>query len=634
MGITGRQIKDDSVEGKDIKDGSVELIDFAPDVMNKLSQIDTNYKNILINSTEIRALKQQDLDQDLSIFVDSFDDQSNIDSSSINFNVNSADGYTELIQGGQLFVTESSENDFNQGSFTNSEAFLDIGGNGAIRKSTSVQGAVIDFPNFPVGLTITLDGQSAPISTKVGTYIEGVESSQADVNFKTPETTQSIYEISFNGNITPYKFIQLYYLKREESILRYRLQLEDSTTATFEFPQREFVNSQSFQEIKEDLSTATGIDLSSITFFRILLENEVSDQTILSLSPQNGNNHMEVREDRTVKQNFFLEEDTIAQILKVRVRWENNEPDALLDVAISNVFETTLATGRIFPQDASGSWQDFYVTLDTPVVLKKDVGYSILIQSPGSSGTNAWDVARTANNAFPLYPNFYNGNDTSYNTVVDIVRPPISEPIYFDKFSASQESVYLSGNEFISRGINLGLTPTSIDNLTWIEDQGNDEINIRLRFASTESGLLTAPWTSFYNNPDGNSVVATPNQWVQFQLIWANGTTDQTTNIKEIAIFYTVSGGQGNAIIVSQAEFTSINPTKFMILWEVIDGNGTSDFFVSRDGKVTWQAVPSSQEGQFIDFTSGDGNQVHARAILTGDAKLFSWALGTNEEFI
>lgn len=639
MGITGRQIRDESLASEDIKNGSIRLEDLAPEVLAEIDrgQVNTNTKNILINSTEIRALKQQDLDQDLTIFVDSFDDSSNIDPASLNFEVDSANGFVELVQGGQLFFTESTEPNFNLGSFINSEAFLDVGGDGAIRKNRSTIGAEVAFPGFPAGLSITLDGQPVPISTEFGTYVEGVESSAPVVDFPDPDTAQNIYEIPFAANIAGFRFIQISYLKRNDSELRYSFELEDSLANTFTFPQRTFTNSQTFQDIKEDLNDVTGINLASIAFFRIIIENDTTDQTILSLGPQNGNNHMEVREDRTIKQTFFLPEDTLAQLLRVRVRWENNEPDAPLDIAIANAFETTLGTGQVKSSDAGNGWSNIYVLLDTPVVLKRDVSYAVLFQSPGSTGTNAWDVARTSNDAFPQFQNFYNGNDTSYNTVVDIVAPPISEPIYFDNFRASQVSTYNTGNEFTSRGINLGLIPSSIDDIRWIEEGGDDNISVRVKFASTESGLTSASWSSFFNNPGGgNTGIAgvTPNQWFQFQVIWSGGSNSQTTIVRELTLDYTVPGGQGNAVVISQAEFTMSEPTKFMFLWEVTEGSGTADFFVSRDGKATWQAVPISSEGVFTSFTGPTGTQIHARVILTGDAKLYSWALGTDKEFI
>lgn len=636
-GITGRQIRDDSVEGKDIKDGSIELVDLAPDLVARLGQIDLNYRNILINSAEIRALKQQDLDQDLSIFVDSFDDDSNIDPASFNFEVDSFNGYVSLIQGGNLFVKDSTQANFDQGSFINAESFLDVGGDGAIRKSKALDGATVDLPNFPTGLLVTLDGDAVPISTAFGTYIEGVEGSAATVNFANPTITQQIYEIPITVSVFGFRYLELFYLKNSnaDSDLRYRLELEDSIARTHTFPQRSFINAPTFQKIREDLNDASvNIDLSNLTAIRVIIENVAIDQTILSLGPQSGNNHMEVREDRTVKQTFILTEDTTAQILKLRLRWENSRPDAPLDVAIANVFETTLGTGIVLQDEVSTSWTDIYVTLDTPVALKKNVTYSVLIQSPGT-GASAWDVARTANDAFPQFQNFYDGSDRAYSTVVDIIKPPISETIYFDKLSVSQVSTYFANNEFTSRPINLGLVPSSVDTISWVQADGNDTINVRVRFATTQSGLTSAPWSSFYTDPAGENITGvTPAQWFQYQVVWSGGTADQTTIVKEVELAFTTPAGQGNAVVISRAEFTQNDPSRFMLIWEVTEGGGTANFFISRDGKATWQAVPPSSEGVFTDFTGPAGNQIHARAILTGDARLFSWAIGTNEEFI
>jgi hypothetical protein len=472
--IKSSQIKNDSVQGEDIKDGTIEFIDLAPEVVNRFNQIDVNARNILVNSAELRALKQQELNADLSIFVDSFDDEENLDPASFNYNLDPIGGFVELVQGGQLFIKDSSQGDFELGTFANTESFLDVGGDGALRKLVSVAGANIVLPNFPTGQTVTLDGVPVPTSIAIGTYVEGGESSAVGLNFDNLTNQQSIYEVSFTGlNISGLRFLSFFYLKKTPSALKYTLQLEDSASNTHNFPQRDFVTSAFFQKIEEDLNDAIGsVNLASINAIRILIDSVAADQSILSLFPVSGNSHMEVREDRTIKQVFSLTEDRVAQIVKIRVRWENDEPLAPLDIALANVFETTLATGQILPGDAGNSWQEFLVLLSNPVHLKKDVNYSVLIQSPASTGADGWDVGRTANNAFPQFQNFYNGSDTSYNLAVEIISSPVAETIFFDNLNATTTSTYTTGNQFQSRAINLGIVPDSLDDIFWAEEGG------------------------------------------------------------------------------------------------------------------------------------------------------------------
>jgi hypothetical protein len=649
MQIKGTQVLDGSLQGIDIEDRSVEGVDIAldtillenlaPEVREQFDRITTNTKNILVNSTEIRGIKQQDLNPDLTLLVDSFDDDSNLDPASFNFEVESAEGYVNLIQGGTLFAVDSSEVDFNAGSFNNSEAFLDLGGDGAIRKAISIAGTKIAYTGFPIGLNVTLDGQTVPISTQFGTFSEGAESSAANITFPTPLVTTRDYtvDLGFNVNLTFYKFAAISYLKPESSNLKYRFELEDASGGSYTWPQRDFTTAGVFQRIKEEVQDAVGsINLTQVRYFRVRIDNVATDQTILSLGPQNGNNHMEVREDRTIKQIFTLTEDIEAQIVKLRVRWENaNQPVGKLQVAISNSFETTLGIGIIDQSEATnGSWTDVYVQLDNKFLLKKDIQYALLVQSPETNGNAGWDVARTANNAFPQFQNFYNGADTLYNTVFDLLRPPISETIYFDDVSIETETTYASTASFISRPINLGLIPANFNTITWDEDsQGTDLVQIRIRTATTEFGLSAAPWSTFFSSGSGLGSVPT-NQWIQYEVVFSGGDTISSDIIKQVTISYDTVPGQGNAIVISRAAFTQEIPTSFLAIWEVEENAGTSTFFVSRDGKATWQSINPNDEGNLIDFTSGSGTQVHLRAVLTGDARLYSWALSTDSEFI
>jgi hypothetical protein len=632
--VTGNEILDESILGEDIKDGTVAFIDLTPELSSRILE---NTKNSMVNSTEIRALKNQELDSNLSVFVDSFDDGSSIDGQSSNFEIDVIGGFASLVQGGSLSTKVSTQAEFDLGTYSNVESFISVGGDGSIRKERSTIGGTYTYPNFPTGTTVTIDGVAVPLSTVPGTFIEGSESSKVPVLFTDPTANSKILEITLPTaiDLSTYKYLLFNYLKRTESLLTYQLTIEDSSTNTYTFPIRAFESSPAFQDIKEDLILSSGVTLSSIKKIRIVISEDIDDQTIFDLTPQSGSLHREISDTDVVKQSFNLTEDTKAQVVKIRTRWENNQPNDDLYIAVANAFDTTLGVGILKASDANNAFNEYFVELDNSFTLKAGIPYSILFRSPGTDRLNAWDLARTSNGAFPDYICSFNGSAKVYSIVTALYKPYINETIFLDNLHALEETTYINtANEYISDAINLGLTPNALSNVFWTEGgDGIGIINIRVRTATSEAGLSTTTWSSAYDNGDSLAAV-TPLQWLQFQVIFSGGNATSSKAVRDVTITYSTLPGTGNAIIISAAEFTESAPEKFMMLWDVADNAGTSNFYVSRDGKATWQSVNDSQEGEYIDFTSGSGTQVQMKAILTGDAKLYSWSLACDKEFI
>jgi hypothetical protein len=302
---------------------------------------------------------------------------------------------------------------------------------------------------------------------------------------------------------------------------------------------------------------------------------------------------------------------------------------------LANVFGTALAVTAVQPGDATSTWQDFYLTFDAPVNVSANNQYRILLYSD-TSNTHAWEV-RTHSDTYSEGTYFQNEGDTNRDLFFILYTPAIQEVVYIDNLEIEAQSEYRETATFVSRAINLGVTPDILDNLWWTEEGDTDEVRVRVRFATSQGGLSSAPWSGYYTDPTGvtNELGGlTPYSWFQYEVSWINGTTADTNIIKDITLEYSVAAGGGAATVISTAETTNELPDRFIFIWNDQKGSGDIQYYISRDGKATWQLVGEELKGQILDFTIDLGAQIHVKAIITGNARLYSWAVACDKEFI
>lgn len=644
MRVNGRQIKDDSLEGIDIKDETIEFVDLSPNVK---SFIYANRKNTMINSTEIRALKKQDLDPDLSIFVDSFDDDSSLDISSFNYEIDQVEGAIQLIQGGVLSSKDSTISEFDLGTYSGTESFLDIGGDGAIRKERLVSGGTEILEDFEDGISnVSVSSNNDPsigiisVTNSSDEVYSGSKSLKWNVNFSNKDNDDSSQiDIVFDSpqDISLRETIRCLLKHKGSGKFNYIVKVTDSSLVSYSTSLQQIFSNEQWNQLDIPVSSISGVDKTQITTFSVEVFEDISLQTVFDLSTTGAGSYDTIVSSRDPKQTFQVVASRIVQRVRLRIRTRNNPPRVPLFVGLANMFETTLAVAILDPADVTGGWgtiQDVYATFDNKVTLIPGQQYSLLLKTYEDSWNYAWDY-NVEDIDYEEGTYFLYGNPQKDSIMLSLYEPAVNDSILVDQIEVESESQYNPTAEYLSAPINLGLTPSSFDTIGWTEfGSGTDIIQIRIKSSISEEGLATSPWSSFFDSGEDISGVAVSGQWLQYQVVFQIGDNLSTKNISEIIIQYLTSPGQGNAIVVSKQENTEENPSSFIMLWDSQPNTGTITFYVSRDGKATWQNVLESEEGENVEFINSPGSQVHMKAIITGDAKLYSWSLGCNKEFI
>jgi len=747
-----------------------------------------NLKSIMSNSMKLASINDQEFNPELEFFIDSFNDDEDIDPQSTNYNLNRELGYVELIQGGNFSVIETNLNQFNNGTFNNTEVFsLE---DGALRKSKTIVGNVNniedfedtsnvfmlkpnrfyhdDFENGDVshwyfemlsndantGLSsdtnyingnygIRIDANDRAYSPsidcsdksnvilqihcagvslddpdeqlKIGWYdgtnwhdvitvhnndnqtflyeipdtwlsndnmivadltdnatLFGGTNGIADSGYiddiqlfetakiQLPQTSKQseVYEGDYAGNIaidfsdesvngsqsiqidlgTPldfssYKYLKLYHLKQDKNLLQYYITLEDSFGATYSYSPTNLIQDSVYQEINLLLTDSfSTIDETTIKYIYYTVFEDTTNNIILDVDTT-GTSSLEIRNDRILKQTFKVTENVTCQRIKLKVKWEHDEPLDDLHIALANIFDTTLTTGRLDKSIPSDVFGEYIIEFDSPVNLFVGNSYSIKIISPITNGSNGWDVGKT--NSGERYTDgvfYYNTADRNDSLRFQLIKPIIKEHIFIDLLQIEAESTYNTTGTYISDAINLGLTPDSLDTVLWdLIDNGNDDVNIRVKFATDEVGLITASWSGLLSNGADISSI-TPYQYFQYQLEWSNGDSTNSDVVKSITMNYNVNGSTGQAIIISKPVSTTESPNKFILRYEHSLGSGTITYYVSKDGGITWQIV--SNEGVYQDFIATSGTSLSVKALITGNAKLLAYSLATDKPII
>lgn len=337
----------------------------------------------------------------------------------------------------------------------------------------------------------------------------------------------------------------------------------------------------------------------------------------------------------TAEQTFTSPSSIDCERVKIEAYKQATEPNAPLYVGIANIFGTTLATGRLDVDDASTSAEEHFLTLDNTVTLTEGSQYLLLLRSESSAGK--WLVPLVGGTGYTGGVLKVEGVEyAAYDIKFTLYTPAVVQSIYLDKLEVESESTYETTGTFTSRGINLGLVPDDLDTLTWTEVENGDTVQVRVRFAASEVGLSGASWSSYYSDPTGaaNDLSGvSPNLWFQYEVSFTGGDSADSNVVKDVTLEYSITPGSGSATIISEQETCIQTPVKFSMVWVDEKGTGTANYYVSRDNKATWQSVPESQKGKFVAFTSDAGTQVNMKAVLTGNARLYGWALATDVEF-
>lgn len=600
-----------------------------------------NVKNILALSLELSAISNLEGNQDLTFFVDSFDTNTFVDASSTNYNINQQQGYVELVQGGNLEAKDETIADFNLGSFIQTESY-DDGENGAIRKEVMSAGGITIRENFDTLANVSTTGGTQTLNSVLSK--EGPGALEVQIDFSFEGNDQAIVRVTYPTaiDISSDQFIRFYYQpisipkdSDDDTAINLSLLLRDHTNATFLYPSEKVQVLGGYIRIEKDLSLATGIDLTNLTSIDFILDEDIPAQNIINVMGD-GNANERIEEGRDISQTFSVSQDAVCKRIKLRLHRDAGVT-APLNIAIANFFGTTLAAGLINAIDVgigAANRADYTIELDQTVQLIAGVEYKILLQST-ASGAQEWFARRWNSNIEASGYIFINGNG---NPGRDLVYALLTESptgsILFDQLETEGASTFQLVGDFESQAFNLGQIPASLDQFSWNETINGDTVLAQIRFAATQGLLPSTPWSSNLSNPETNFVGITADQWYQYRIQFTGGLGSSSSSVPSVTLNYSVTSGNGSAEVISAVKHTQNPPDKFMFLWQDNKGSGSIQYFVSRDGKVTWQSVLESEKGQLVDFTVASGTQIHIRAIITGNAKLFGWSIATNENFI
>ena len=600
-----------------------------------------NQKNILSLGLELAAVSNLEDNENLTFAVDSFDTDAFIDASSTNFEINQQQGFVSLIQGGTLQAKDEALADFDNGSFINTESF-DDGADGAVRKAVVSAGGITLRESFDTAVNASTTGGSQSVNTVL--QREGSGCLEVQFDFSPDGADQVLTDVNFPAplDISSEQFLRLYYRTvdlpsddNDDVAADLTLTLNDGSAGSFSFPSVTVQDKGGFAKLEFDLSTATGVDLTDLTSLSISVDENLADQFVLNnLGAGDGNQRIE--EGRDLAQSFALSQDAVCRRITLLLQRDAGVT-APLNVAIANFFGTTLGTGVIQAAEVgigAAGRSEVTVTLDQNVQLIAGVEYKILLQST-ASGNDEYFARQWTTDTEPSGFVFVNGDAvTGSDLVYALLTENPSGSILYDQLETEGPSTFQATGDFESRAFDLGQVPASLDDFSWTEAAGPDTIQVQIRFAATSALLSSTPWSANLANPETAFAGITADQWFQYRVQFTGGTTSASSAVESVILNYTVAGGTGSADVISTVENTVAAPTQFMFIWEDDKGSGTINYFISRDGKATWQAVLEADKGELKDFLLAAGTQVHVRAVMTGNAKLYGWVFATNEDFL
>ena len=627
---------DGSLRAEDIPYDGTDSVKDKLDDNAEFSQ--KNLKNLLAISLDLAAVSNLENNDNLTFFVDSFDTDDFIDGSSTNFDVNTAQGYVGLTEGGALQVKDTTVAEFNQGTYTNTEAGRH-GGDGKLRKAIISAGGINILEDFDDLTNVTTTGDATQsLTTNAGLINQGAGAICLAVDFSGSGFTESStteVDLVTPVDISLDSTINISYLKTETGPVDFVLRVEDNTTATYDFASVSMTSGTSYQTEQFNISSIAGIDTTNVLKFYIILNENSSGQTFIDV-PQSGATEEQAIDDGTEVDQTF-QSSTAGVITRIGLNLERGASVTDdLQIAISNYFGTTLATASISSAETTATMAFYVIDLSQEVLVQADQVLKIQLQTDqsGGGGSNDWRVLSSKNaSVYADGEKSVNGSASGEDIFFTLYTAPPSESIYFDGLEREGASTYQTSGSFLSRAFNLGVTPDTLDLLSWTEVLASDDVEVRVRFATTQGGLTSATWSAWFTDPTGagnNLTGETPAQWFQYETQLTGGTAVDTSTIDEITLDYSVSAGTGSADVRSVELTTSQSPTQFMIEVEDEIGSGTITYFVTCDGGTTWQTVTGF--GELLTFNHS-GTSTHVRAVMTGNAKLYGWSIATDEDF-
>ena len=740
-----------SISTGDQVDIEIQGIDNFEEIINSIR------RNIAVNSLEIQSVLVQQINENLSFFVDSFNNEDLIDASSSNYNVNYGEGYVELTQGGTLNYTETTESDFDLGTFTNTESFIDVGENGEIRKILLLAGGSVILEDFEDTTNVYYNTKDTIIDQNfddgtVGTWVEHLLSNQWDSGIRddyaigsygyklnandwiesntfngtgkssikvkfyantselltgdtlmcgfydgsTWQVIESIgpsqdgyflanvnnaylgignkiafdisdsddfldndfagyvndsafidevevyqevqnqlsqesdsfivYDGTYSGkynvnfiirelnqitidltseDISLYDIIKLRLRKPDDGIYKYQIELLDDVANSWQTAELSFTSSTNWFEWSENISNITGIDKTDVHEVKVKFIEDTSDAEVFDEMKDETSTDNYNYTGAEIIQTFTPASNIKIGRIKMWFRRNSNAPRTPFYIAIANPFGTTY-TYATFTGDQVPSDSDFIEAIaqfDSEIILVADQEYRLIVENDEGTWAYQWRYQETTfDSTFGTY--YINGNDQSNDISFSLLSPLVNETIYIDNLELQGNSTYETTGSYLSSEIDLGINPDSIDMLYWTQIENDDDIEIRVKFASTQAGLSGATWSSWLTDSTGEDLGSlTPGKWFQYEIRWINGISTSTGIVRDVTLEYSISGGGGNAIVISTAETTSEAPTNFMLITtEDLGATGSIQYFVTRNGGTNWQLVSSL--GQLIDFTS------------------------------
>lgn len=591
-------------------------------------------KDQILLALEIASMKDQDLDPSLEIMVDSFNDTDNLDQASKNYEINRDLNYITPKQDGNLIFSNSDRNNFLLGVLNDTEVAKNINGLDSIRKLQTITGNKILLEDFEENSDIYNTNELEKSS--IYKY-QGSHSAIYNVNFN--NTTNQII-IPLTTQISTYNKISLVFLRFTNSIYDYKITIQDNNNNTWQSDLISVSNPNNWFTWSENVNTLTnnGIDVDNLKELKIDFIEDLNAQILLDRNFQSNTGSFRVTNDRLLKQTFVLTtEDIKIGRLKLNIGTRNELPRKPLYVGISDFFETTLASTVIFPEqlpNTTNTTTDIICNLDSEITLIKDRTYTLIFKTGEEDDDYGFDIRygnNNQNNGTLTYRDWWTYTDTTI--VFQLLRSLIDENIYIDNLEVSAKDTYVDTGMYISRNIDLNYTPTSIDNFYW-NTTGSGGASLRIRMADTEIGLNSATWSNWFSDATGvnnDLSMITPKRWFQYQITFF-GTVDESSYITNIALEYFITG-ETSATIISKIINTVNPPTKFKFRFQDALESGNINYFISSDNGANWQTIDRTNEGEDINFVNS-GSEIKLKASITGDAKIFGWAVAFDEEIV
>jgi len=499
----------------------------------------------------------------------------------------------------------------------------------------------INYYNFGIIDDIEIYyGEDISLSqSSLGSFVySGSYSGKFLVDFKTAVGDRFTIDLDPSVDISSENILRFYILKPDFGVYQYKIYLIDGRTgASWDTGALNFPDLHNWYAYEILISTISGIDLTDLAEIRVQFIDDTSNAEVFNdlYEPTVGDS-IGIGSGDEIEQTFQVSEDVTVGRIKMNLSRNDNAPRTPLYIGIANPFGTTYAVAQFIGDQvpSSSEFTEVVAEFDTNITLKAGMNYSLILLSSEGTWAYKYKIPETSSTVYNNGVYYINGTAQSNFLNFALLSPSVDEYIYVDQIESEGASVYETSGNYESVSINLGLIPDSLDDLLWTVSGDEDDVELRVRFASTQTLLDSATWSSWYTNPEGGFDLSslTPSKWFQYEFRFINGTSAGTSIVEGVTLMYSVSAGTGNAIVISKAENLATVPSKFIMIWDAFEGTGLITYFVSRDDGVTWQAVSESDKGVFTDFTVGSGTFLKMKAVITGNAKLYGWGILTDSE--